>query len=43
MKMTKSDWIESRKAKTCHICEKDFQDGEEKVRDHCHYSSKFLG
>ena len=43
MKMTKNDWIESRKAKTCHICEKDFQDGEEKVRDHCHYSSKFLG
>ena len=43
MKMTKSDWIESRKAKACHICEQDFQEGEEKVRDHCHYSSKFLG
>ena len=43
MKMTKSDWIESRKAKTCHICEQDFYEGEEKVRDHCHYSSKFLG
>ena len=43
MKMTKSDWIESKKAKTCHICEQDFQEGEEKVRDHDHYSSKFLG
>ena len=43
MKMTKSDWIESKKAKTCHICEQDFDEGEEKVRDHCHYTSKFLG
>ena len=43
MKMTTSDWIESKKAKTCHICEQDFQEGEEKVRDHDHYSSKFLG
>ena len=43
MKMTQSDWIKSKNAKTCHICEHDFQKGEEKVRDHCHYSSKFLG
>ena len=43
MKMTKSDWIKSREAKTCHICEQDFYESEEKVRDHCHYSSKFLG
>ena len=43
MKMTTSDWIESKKAKTCHICEQDFQEDEEKVRDHDHYSSKFLG
>ena len=43
MKMTQSDWIESKKAKKCHICEQDFQEGEEKVRDHDHYSSKFLG
>jgi len=43
MKMTKSDWIKSREAETCHICEQDFYESEEKVRDHCHYSSKFLG
>ena len=43
MKMTESDCIKAKKAKTCHICEQEFQKGEEKVRDHCHYSSKFLG
>ena len=43
MKMTESDRIKAKKAKTCHICEEEFEEGEEKVRDHCHYSSKFLG
>jgi hypothetical protein len=43
MKMTQSDRIKSKKAKTCHICEQDFFEGEEKIRDHCHYTSKFLG
>ena len=43
MKMTQSDRIKAKTAKTCHICEQDFQEGEEKVRDHCHYTSKFLG
>ena len=43
MKMTQSDRIKAKKAKTCHICEQDFQEGEERFRDHCHYSSKFLG
>ena len=43
MKMTQSDRIKSKKAKTCHICEQDFLEGEEKIRDHCHYTSKFLG
>ena len=43
MKMTKSDWIRARKEEACHICEEKFQEGEEKVRDHCHYSSAFLG
>jgi len=43
LKMTKSDWIKAKKAKTCHICEQDFQERDEKVRDHCHYSSKYLG
>ena len=43
MKMTQSDRIKAKTAKTCHICEQDFQEGEEKARDHCHYTSKFLG
>ena len=43
MKMTQSDRIEAKKAKKCHICEEEFQEGEERVRDHCHYSSQFLG
>ena len=43
MKMTQSDRIKAKTAKTCHICEQDFEEGEEKIRDHCHYTSKFLG
>ena len=43
MKMTESDRIKAKKAKICHICEEEFEEGEEKFRDHCHYSSKFLG
>ena len=43
MRMSKSDMIKAERAKTCHICEKEFQKYDEKVRDHCHYSSKFLG
>jgi hypothetical protein len=43
MRMSESDMIKAKRAKTCHICEKEFQEDEKKVRDHCHYSSKFLG
>lgn len=43
LKMTRSDKIKAKKAKKCHICEKEFQEDDERVRDHCHYSSKFLG
>ncbi|XP_022784275.1 uncharacterized protein LOC111324871 [Stylophora pistillata] len=31
------------KATCCWICEEDFMAGEEKVRDHCHYTGKFRG
>ena len=43
MKMSKSDVIKAKRAKTCHICEKEFLEDEKKVRNHCHYTSKFLG
>ena len=43
MKMSKRDTIKAKTAKTCHICEKEFLEDEKKVRDHCHYTSKFLG
>ena len=31
------------KAAECRICKNPFEDGEKKVRDHCHYSGKFRG
>ena len=43
MKMSKRDVIKAKTAKTCHICEEEFYEDEKKVRDHCHYTSKFLG
>ena len=43
MKMTKTDIQMAKNAKSCHICEEKFEDGQKGVRDHCHYSSKFLG
>ena len=43
MKMSKSEAIIARGQKKCHICEKEFQQNEQKVRDHCHYSGIFLG
>ena len=43
MKMSKRDVIKAKTAKTCHICEEELHEDEKKVRDHCHYTSKFLG
>ena len=30
-------------AKNCHICKKGIEEGEKKVRDHCHFTGKYRG
>ena len=42
-KVTKEQNIEFITAKECHICFKKFSPKERKVRDHCHYTSKYRG
>ena len=39
--LTKPQWKDYRKATKCHICFKEL--GENKVRDHCHYSGLYRG
>lgn len=41
MKMTEEDNQQYNTATICYICEKDL--GEDKVRDHCHFTGKFRG
>jgi len=43
MMMTDEDKINFYGATRCWICQKDFFEGDQKVRDHCHYSGKFCG
>jgi len=43
MMMTDEDKINFDGATRCWICQKDFVDGDQKVRDHCRYSGKFRG
>ena len=43
MTFSRNDMRKAQLTNTCHICEKKFERGEKKVKDHCHYSSKFLG
>ena len=43
MKMSKKDREVAKIAKKCHICEENFEENERRFRDHCHYSSRFLG
>ena len=40
--LTKSQLKKHKKAKTCHICFKEFGD-KGKVRDHCHYTGEYRG
>ena len=40
--LTKSQQNKHKKAKTCHICFKEFGD-KGKVRDHCHYTGAYRG
>ena len=41
--LTKSQLKEYKCVTKCHICFKPFEDGNRKVRDHCHYSGKYRG
>ena len=41
--MSADDEFRFKNQKICHICEKYFKKDDRKVRDHCHYSGKFLG
>jgi len=41
--MTDEDKINFDGASRCWICRKDVVEGDQKVRDHCHYSGKFRG
>jgi len=43
MMMTDEDKINFDGATRCWICQKDFVEGDQKVRNHCHYSRKFRG
>jgi len=43
MILTEKDKTNFEKATECWICKKPFEDGEKKVRDHCHYTGKFRG
>ena len=43
MKLTKIDEENFRLALECHICNKEFKENDNKVRDHCHISGKFRG
>ena len=41
--MRADDWRDFKTATKCFICGKDFQDGDKKVRDHCHFTGKYRG
>jgi len=43
MMLTEKEKTNFEKAAECWICQTPFEDGEKKVRDHCHYSVKFRG
>ena len=43
MVYTKGDEKKHSAATTCHICEQKFNQGEYKVRDHCHITGKYRG
>ena len=41
--LTRKQWREFNKATKCHICFKEFQELNPKVRDHCHYTGQCRG
>ena len=40
---TKNDWEDFKNATKCWICQKEFDENEEKVKDHCHFTGRFRG
>ena len=41
--LTREEWREFNKAMKCHICFKEFEELDHKVRDHCHYTGQYQG
>ena len=41
--LTKKQWKRYENSTICHICFKPFNPKEPKVRDHCHYTSRYRG
>ena len=41
--LTSEEWKGYNQATKCHICFKPFEEINPKVRDHCHYTSKYRG
>ena len=41
--LTKAQWKDYKHMSSCHICFKPFREGNQKVRDHCHYSGIYRG
>ena len=43
LEMTEEDEVDFRKATKCHICDRQYQDKDIRVRDHCHITGEFRG
>ncbi|XP_018396274.1 PREDICTED: uncharacterized protein LOC108774621 [Cyphomyrmex costatus] len=43
MDFTRDDWRRFDSATHCHICERPFAPGDERVRDHCHLTGRYRG
>ncbi|XP_011859586.1 PREDICTED: uncharacterized protein LOC105557037 [Vollenhovia emeryi] len=41
--LSKEQWGAYRSATHCHICEKPFAQGDDRVRDHCHLTGRYRG
>ena len=43
LKMTEENEVDFQKATNCHICDRQYQDKDIRVRDHCHITGEFRG
>ena len=41
--MQQNDWKDFNESTKCWICQKEFKEDDEKVRDHCHFTGRFRG